>query len=158
MGAEPLHALGQRGVPLLPGCGACEEPPVEHLPQSVPATVEGQQHAASGEEGAQHLPGSGGRTCHGLPVAGQSPYQAVEHAADRADRPHLRLHRRWGRVAAVLAGLTGVLGIITVIWGELGMLSEVLLAVFVFAVVLTWAWAELVRTGVLVEQSYLVHR
>ena len=38
------------------------------------------------------------------------------------------------------------------------MLSEVLLAVFIFAVVLTWAWAELVRTGVLVEQSYLVHR
>ena len=35
------------------------------------------------------------------------------------------------------------------------MLSEILPAVFVFAVVLTWAWAELVSYWVLVGQSYL---
>jgi hypothetical protein len=65
---------------------------------------------------------------------------------------------RWGRVTVVLAALTGALGIITVIWGEPGTLSEVLLAAFVLAVVVTWAWAELVRTGVLGEPRHLAHQ
>ncbi len=63
-----------------------------------------------------------------------------------------------GRVAAVLAGLTGLLGILTVIVGELGVLSEVLLALFVVGVVVTWAAAELARTGAVGEPRRLVHR
>ncbi len=64
-----------------------------------------------------------------------------------------------GRVAALLAGLTAALGIITVIWGELGTLSEVLLAVFIGGIVVTWAVAELVETGFLgAEPRHLAHR
>jgi hypothetical protein len=45
----------------------------------------------------------------------------------------------WGRVAAVLGLLTGVVGIGTLVWAEEGALSEVLLAFFVGGIVLTWA-------------------
>ena len=65
----------------------------------------------------------------------------------------------WGQVAAVLGALTGALGIITVIWAEEGTLSEVLLAVFIGGIVVTWAVAELVGTKVLgVEPRHLMHR
>jgi hypothetical protein len=64
-----------------------------------------------------------------------------------------------GRVAALLAGLTGALGIITVIWGEAGTLSEVLLAVFIGGIVVTWAVAELVGSGFFgAEPRHLTHR
>ena len=53
----------------------------------------------------------------------------------------------WGRTAAVLGGLTGAVGLATLIWAEEGTLSEVLLAVFIGGIIVTWALAELVDTG-----------
>ena len=65
----------------------------------------------------------------------------------------------WGRAAAVVGGLTGALGIVTVIWAGLGPLSAILLAVFIGGIVVTWALAELVDTGALgTPTTHLAHR
>jgi hypothetical protein len=53
----------------------------------------------------------------------------------------------WGAVAAVFAVASCLVGLVTVVWAEQGALSEGLLAVFIAAIAVTWALAELVHTG-----------
>ena len=55
-------------------------------------------------------------------------------------------HGTWGVAAAFFAVASGGLGVVTFIRAEEGALSEGLLAVFVGAIVVAWALAELVRT------------
>jgi hypothetical protein len=52
----------------------------------------------------------------------------------------------WGVAAAFFAVASGAVGIVTFIRAEEGALSEGLLAVFMVAIVVAWALAELVRT------------
>jgi hypothetical protein len=52
----------------------------------------------------------------------------------------------WGVTAAFFAVASGGVGAVTFIRAEEGALSEGLLAVFVVAIVVAWALAELVRT------------
>jgi hypothetical protein len=54
----------------------------------------------------------------------------------------------WGVAAAVSAVGAGAVGVVAFIRADEGALSEGLLAVFVVAVVVAWALAELVRTRV----------
>ena len=59
----------------------------------------------------------------------------------------------WGHVAAVIGGFVLATGFATLIWAETGVLAEVLLAVFVGGIVVTWLVAELVDTGVLADHG-----
>ena len=52
----------------------------------------------------------------------------------------------WGVAAAFFAVASGAVGVVTFIRAEEGALSEGLLAVFMVAIVVAWALAELVRT------------
>lgn len=52
----------------------------------------------------------------------------------------------WGVAAAFFAVVSAGVGVVTFIRAEEGALSEGLLAVFVVAIVVAWALAELVRT------------
>jgi hypothetical protein len=52
----------------------------------------------------------------------------------------------WGVAAGFFAVASGAVGIVTFIRAEEGALSEGLLAVFIVAIVVAWALAELVRT------------
>lgn len=64
----------------------------------------------------------------------------------------------WGRVAVVTGGIAVLLGVATVLLGEKWAYGEVLLAVFIGAVVVTWLIALLVDTRVLGRDRAAAHR
>lgn len=65
----------------------------------------------------------------------------------------------WGHTAAAVGGFVLATGFATLIWAETGLLAEVLLAVFIGGIVVTWLVAELVDTGVLAgRERQAAHR